>query len=101
MPLAADGGADDSVALAIRPERLRVVGWGTEPPVVLSGTVEARQFRGASLTVTLRLAGGAVLDIAVPHDRRAAGAAVGETLRVGFDAEDARLLRDTPLRTAS
>ena len=101
VPLAADGGADDSVALSIRPERLRVIGRGAEPPVVLSGTVEARQFRGASLTVTLRLAGGAVLDVAVPHDGRAAGAAVGEPLRVGFEPEDARLLRDAPLRTAS
>lgn len=78
-----------SAALAVRPERVRLASRG-ETGVQLAATVTALTFRGASFTLTARLASGDEMDATLRSGPE--GVSVGDVVNLAFDPADARLL---------
>jgi ABC-type Fe3+/spermidine/putrescine transport system ATPase subunit len=88
-PCARPAGA---AALAIRPERLRLAG-PDETGVRLAGALEAVTFRGAVVTLTVRLGAGGSVDATLsPGALATVDARPGAAVALAFDATDARVV---------
>jgi ABC-type Fe3+/spermidine/putrescine transport system ATPase subunit len=79
-----------TVALAIRPERLRLAPT-PEGGISIAVTVEALTFRGAFVTLSARTGAGLALDATLPGVP--AGLSVGAPVVLAFDPADARPLQ--------
>ena len=85
----APAGAFGPGSLAIRPERLRLAIPG-DPGVQFAGTVSALTFRGAFVTLSVRLTAGPEVDATLLN--APSGLSVGDSVTLAFDPADARLL---------
>ncbi|TIC85770.1 TOBE domain-containing protein [Nocardioides sp. GY 10127] len=88
VPDAAGTAAPDGWVVVVRPESLRVLGPASPRPCVcLEGTVADLSFKGSYTSVKVTLPSG---DLVANADlRTATGLALGEPVRLGFDAQDA------------
>ncbi|MGQ0675015.1 MAG: ABC transporter ATP-binding protein [Rhodospirillales bacterium] len=80
-----------SVAVAVRPEKLRL---GNGAANILSARIEDLAFRGEATTCRLLLDSGQALTMTLPNVERASQSLprAGDRVQVGFTAEDAVLL---------
>jgi putative spermidine/putrescine transport system ATP-binding protein len=93
---AADGvAAGQRVTLAVRPERVRLLGDGEPAPAnVLPGTIDSVNFQGDSILYRVACDAGRHVLALQPNDRRAAIHPVGTRVRASFRPDDAVLLAD-------
>ena len=84
-----------TVTLAVRPERVRLLGEGEPTPDnVVAGTVDSVNFQGGSILYRVGCGGGRFLLVLEPNDRAAALRAPGAKVRVGWSGEDGVLLAE-------
>jgi putrescine transport system ATP-binding protein len=76
-----------TVALALRPERLRILPPGADEPNTAPGTVEDAAFRGDDTLLLIRMAGGALLRVAHAEEDGAPPER-GAAVLVAWDADD-------------
>jgi putative spermidine/putrescine transport system ATP-binding protein len=86
--------AGDRVTLAVRPERVRLLGDGGGAENVFAGTVESVNFQGGSTLYRIALPSGRLLLALVPNDGSQPLRRPGAAIRVGWDPADAVLLRE-------
>jgi putative spermidine/putrescine transport system ATP-binding protein len=84
-----------TVTLAVRPERVRLLGEGEPTPDnVVAGTVDSVNFQGGSILYRVGCGGGRFLLVLEANDRAAALRAPGAKVRVGWSGEDGVLLAE-------
>jgi len=82
--------AGDAVAIALRPERLRLVDGSSRPgEAVFEGTVEDETFFGPVVARSVRLPSGRQLEIRSARSGHGAEPAPGDRISLGFDPADA------------
>ena len=93
---AADGvAAGQRVTLAVRPERVRLLGDGEPAPEnVLSGTVDSVNFQGDSILYRVACGAGRFLLALQPNDRSAAIHPIGAPVRAGWTPDDGVVLTE-------
>lgn len=80
----------DAVAISLRPERIRPVGAGSPDGLsVFEGTVEDETFFGPIVAQRIRLKSGRLLEIRSQRSGHGRAPAPGESIRLGFDPQDA------------
>ena len=93
---AADGvTTGQRVTLAVRPERVRLLGPGEAAPEnVLSGTVDSVNFQGDSILYRVACGAGRFLLALQPNDRSAAIRPIGAAVRAGWSSDDGVVLTE-------
>jgi putative spermidine/putrescine transport system ATP-binding protein len=82
------------LSLAVRPEKMRLVGAGGRADNLLPGAVESVAFLGGSILYRVALANRRLILAVEPNDGSKQLHAPGEAVTLGWDAADAVLLRD-------
>jgi len=93
-PRCADGSPGDAVTVAVRPERLRLIGADAsgEGLNVIAGQIETQTFSGNLYHDLVRLADGGSLLVEIRPAERVGGP--GERVRVGWSVADTVLIRE-------
>ena len=86
-------GPDGAVALVVRPENVRRLANAQRAEIEIAGTIEEIVFLGAHVRYVLSLPGGEKLRVQDAAEQ--ARAAIGETMRVGWNAAAQRVIGDT------
>jgi putative spermidine/putrescine transport system ATP-binding protein len=95
--LCAPGGgvaAGESLTVAVRPEKVRLLTDAGAPANVFAGTVESVNFQGDATLYRIALDSGRFLLALVPNDGSRPLQAPGAAVRVGWDGADAVVLRE-------
>jgi len=93
---AAGVAAGEAVTLAVRPEKVRLLGdgGGATAENLFAGTVESVNFQGGATLYRVALASGRFLLALVPNDGSKPIQAPGAAVRVGWDRADAVVLKE-------
>jgi ABC-type Fe3+/spermidine/putrescine transport system ATPase subunit len=100
VPAATDAelSAGQSVLLALRSERLRLVGSGPRDPAVaaplLTGLIDHVTYLGGLIQIRVRLASGAIVKVAVQNASGYTALAVGSPAHLTFEPGDVVVLPD-------
>ncbi|MEJ0069884.1 MAG: ABC transporter ATP-binding protein [Pseudomonadota bacterium] len=90
----ADSLGNAKLALAVRPEKVRLVGPGARLDNLFEGAVESVNFLGGSILYRVALANQRLILAVEPNDGAKPLHAPGAAVTLGWDAADAVLLRD-------
>jgi len=82
------------LSLAVRPEKVRVVGAGARHDNLVAGAVESVAFLGGAILYRVALASRRLVLAVEPNDGSRPLHAPGEPVTLGWDAADAVLLKD-------
>ena len=83
-----------TVLLALRPERLRIVGEGTKPANTVEGTIASWSYLGTSFHLEVATADVGTLSVTVPTWRHGAPPSVGGKITLGWDADASIRIED-------
>jgi putative spermidine/putrescine transport system ATP-binding protein len=84
----------ETVLVALRPERLRIVAGGEAPANMLSGTIAEFSYLGTAFHVLVDTADAGRLAVTVPTWRHGRPPAVGDKIVVGWDADASIRIED-------
>ncbi len=83
-----------TVLLALRPERLRILGEGARPANTVEGTISSWSYLGTSFHFEVATADVGMLSVTVPTWRHGAPPKVGEKITLGWDADASIRIED-------
>ena len=84
--------AGRQVTLAVRPERVRLLGEGEGADNVVGGTIESANFQGTAVLYRVACDSGRLLLALEPNDRGGGIRPVGARVRLGWGADDGVIL---------